>query len=197
MKLPPWKTLPASLALASLLLSPSLFGAGLVTATQTVTITTSEVALLRILGAAPPAFTIIAPATAGAIPVISTDTADRFLQYTSIVADGETRSITVQHNEDMPVTLTLKLALVENVGPGSQGTTGSRKFATLDLTEGAQVAIKGIESGYTGTEATDGWKFTYSLVIMGANAAETSTSFAGLPAFVSEPIVTYTLTAGT
>jgi hypothetical protein len=189
---------PAAFVSMLMLLAPAMaHGQMSASATQNVTITVSEIAMLRIEGAAAPAFTVTAPTTAGGAPVISTDTADRYLQFTSIVDENQSRKIQVKHDGDIHDGLTLNLLLAAAVGSARQGETGTRESETLALTSADQDAITGVESGYTGTGASDGWKLNYALVVTGADASATSTSIAAL--FKKGPTavtITYTLTAG-
>jgi len=198
MKLPPWKLLPASLALASLLLSPSWLGAdpAPVTDTEThdITITVSEIAELAIVGAEV-SFTVGATApTAGAAPaIVATNASAKYLQYTSVVAaDGNTRSITVSRDSDLPAGLTLRLQ-VTLPGANKKGTTGNNGdfSSAADLTAltgtATQNAVTAIGSGWTGTAATDGANLAYSLVI-------TADSEEDLVPLLDPVTVTYTLT---
>jgi len=183
-------TLPAALVALTILVPAGLQGqdaAGPQSVDHDVTITVNEIAEIRLTGAAAPTFTITAPAIGGDPPVISEDTADRHLRLTSIVSNGETRTIQASHDGDVPDALDLNLLLAATVGAGNEGTTGSRESAELLLTDVPQDAVTGIGSGYTGTEATSGWKFNYSLTINDVSLLEAESNTV---------TVTYTLTAG-
>jgi hypothetical protein len=179
----------SALALALILMAPGEgWGQTTDTATHDVTITVSEIAKLRIEGAAAPSFTINDTGiTAGAPPAISTDVADRYLQYTSVIASGQTRKITAELGAAVPNGLTLNLKAAAAIQTGAVGNTGSRVSDTIALTTTAADVITGIGSGYTETGESNGWKFNYELLIANiANVVETNPTIT----------VTYTLTAG-
>jgi hypothetical protein len=161
------------------------------TAAHDVTVNVTEVALINAVGT-DPAFTIgvgdgavggeefgVSPAAAG----------EKYLQYTSIVALGETRTITAEIDEsDLPPGTTLFVAATAAAGgKGSLGNAG----AEIDLNDDAQPIITSIGSGYTGTGGADGVQLTYRLSI---NDGQEGMLAAAAGDYTIE--VTYTLTAG-
>jgi hypothetical protein len=189
---------PAALAALALLVPGGVQAQ--TTAAHDVSIDVDEVQLIRIVGAAAPTFLIndASAVTPGASPLTGAgalDTGDRYLQYTSVVTGTQTRKIVAKHDGDVPAYLNLNLLLASAVGANDEGDTGSRAIETRVLSTTDQDAITGIGSGYTGTAATDGWKFTYSITFKTTATLSENVALikAAVPAVVT---VTYTLTAG-
>jgi hypothetical protein len=191
---------PAALAALALLTLEGVAGAQDTNSdSHNVTITVSEVALIDIEGAAAPGFVVDgAGVVAGASPLTGTtsqDTGNRYLQYTSIVSGTQLRNIVVKRDANLPAFLDLNLLLATAVGTtNDEGTTGSRATETRVLSTSDQTAITGIGSGYTGTGATDGWKFNYSLTFKDPTLS-TNVGLIRAAALVTV-VVTYTITAG-
>lgn len=99
---------------------------------------------------------------AGEIVEYSKTDASLTLNYTSIVASGETRSITVALNENLPAGIKLKLRAGEIMGGSEVGAIGNRT-EEVDLTSTAKNVVTGIGTGYTGNGNTKGRSLSYTL----------------------------------
>ncbi|WP_304511435.1 hypothetical protein [Desulfobacula sp.] len=146
------------------------------TATQSTNLTVDEIAVIDVTGGGSvPALNITAPATGGLAPQDASD-ATTYAQYTSVVADSVTRSITAQMSVAAPAGTQLTLTATPASG---MGTTGGEKI--LNHTT-AETIVTAIGSCATGTGATYGSLLTYSLdvtdvtaLVAGANATPTIT----------------------
>ncbi len=156
-----------------------------------VSITVNEVAELGIAGDEV-SFTVGFDTTAGQpFKVTSTNEDAKYLQYTSIVDTGETRTITVQQTDDLPPGVTLKVTPT-TAGGDKQGNVGTaaQNAITLNDIDGATNVVTDIGSCYTGTESSDGVKLTYTLTVENDDVSSLKT--------LAETgyTVTYTLTEG-
>ena len=126
------------------------------TATQSVTMTVNEIAVIDVTGN-PGTLTIVAPGTGGTTPANPTDNST-YAQYTSTRAGALTRTITAEIGalDVTPAGTSLKLTAAP---AGGQGTSAGQK--TLSST--AQSVVTGIASVATGTGATSGAQLTYEL----------------------------------
>lgn len=133
------------------------------TATQTMDLNVDEIAVIDVT-ANPGVMTIVAPATGGETPADVTDDTT-FVQYTSTVTFGTTRSITAQmgNMEYAPsgTQLTLTASGMDDfIGEGtSAGAVIVDEFFARNI-------ITGITSCATGTGAADGALLTYSLEVV-------------------------------
>lgn len=129
------------------------------TATQSVTMTVNEIAVIDVTNQTV-SLTITAPAQGGAAPTNPTD-ASTYLQYTSTVSTGTTRKITaaIGATDSAPAGTSLKLAATV---PAGMGIAASE--LTLDST--ARDLVTGIGSVNTGTGSTDGAQLNYTLSIV-------------------------------
>ena len=125
---------------------------------------------------------------AGEIANFTKTDASLTLNYTSIVASGQTRNVTVSLDSDMPAGVTLKVKAGAIMGSGSKGTTGTPN-AGVTLGATATNLITGIGTSYTGDGNANGHNLTYTLSTDASN-------FQNLEATTSAitRTVTYTIT---
>ncbi|MGQ9779876.1 MAG: hypothetical protein ACUVRM_08380, partial [Bacillota bacterium] len=128
------------------------------TATQSVTMTVNEIAVIDVAGGNV-TLTITAPTQGGAPPANPTNNST-YLQYTSTVPTATTRKITAAFGAtDAPPTGTsLKLSATV---PAGMGTAAPQ----LTLSSTAGDLVTGIGSVYTGTGTTNGAQLNYTLSI--------------------------------
>jgi len=151
----------------------------------------NEVAMLDFSSASPVTFEIVAPAQAGDIPEVqSAGDSSRRLFFTSIVNHGETRTIRVAHDDSVPAGLRLRLQASGPSGTGTIGTTNGNAFASpaVITSNGNQVVVSGIGSGYTSTGSSAGAELNYSLSI-----SNTPNDLSSLVAQTGEVTLTYTM----
>ena len=130
------------------------------TANHDVTINIIEVVLIDV-NAGLVTLTTVAPGTGGA-PVTGESDTSKWLQYTSLVAFGETRTITAELDASPTVTgILLQLVSAAPAGGAEEGT----EQAAITLTVVAQVIINAITSCATGTGGAEGANLTYTLII--------------------------------
>ena len=129
------------------------------TANHDVTMTVAEVVLIDLNDNSEVVLTTSAPALGGQDPVGDTDSS-KLLQYTSLVASGVTRRITVEWGalDAAPAGTSLKLEAVSV--PAGCGTAG----AQVTVSSTAQNLITGIGSCATGTGGS-GAALTYTFSI--------------------------------
>lgn len=153
------------------------------TATQTVTITVDEIVEIAVT---PDTLTLtISTATAGAPPDDDTDDST-YAQYTSVVSEGETRTIDAAITAGtIPTGLELKLEAATPTG--GEGTVGSgvADGVTFTGSTGGGSIIENIGSCATGTGTNVGAQLTYTLSVA---------DFASLVAGTTDVTVTFTLT---
>ena len=140
------------------LLALSLFAANDV-ATHSVTMNVNEVVLVDLNDATTIVLSTIAPANGGELPTGSTDST-KLLQYTSLVASGLTRTLTVQWGgaDAAPAGTSLKLEATSV--PAGCGTAA----AQVTISPTGQSLITGIGSCATGTGASGAaLDFTFSI----------------------------------
>lgn len=127
---------------------------------HTVTITVNEIAELNVT-TSNVALDVTAPTAAGGSPQGDSD-ATSYLQYTSTVVSGATRTITAQITSG-----TVPSGLTLNAEATASGATnaGSAVSGGVDLSSTAQTIVSGIGSCATGTGATDGANLTYTLSV--------------------------------
>jgi hypothetical protein len=105
-----------------------------------------------------------APTEAGN-PLTTTATNNtKWLNFTSAVATGTTRKITVQLSGSLPNGINLKLVTANYTGTG-KGTLGSA-VSTLYLSTAQQTVVNAIGGAFTGNGAGNGYNLTYSLEIV-------------------------------
>lgn len=137
------------------------------TATQGVTVTVAEIAVVNATGGAL-ALAIVAPTQGGALPADVTDST-AYLQYSSNGTDALTsRKITVAINAATPATYNLKL-----LAGAPTGTNTGTAVAQTTLGTTAVDLITGIKDGNTGVGATDGSNLTYTLTCVSMPAVDT------------------------
>lgn len=132
------------------------------TATQSVTMVIPEVAKLRVQGG-DVTLTISAPTTAGDIPSNITDNNTR-LQYTSIVASGKTRKITIKWSGAQGAPNGTSLKAAATIGSSGQGARGD-SAGQVTVSGSDQDFITGIGSSVTATAAGNGATGTYTLSV--------------------------------
>jgi len=123
---------------------------------HTVTIVINEIAEINVTTASI-TLTVTAPGTPGADPQGDTDNTT-YLQYTSTVASGQTR--TIDAKLDAAMLSGLSLAVQATPGSGEGTSAGSVTLSTTD-----QSVITSIGSCATGTGGTDGAQVTYTLSV--------------------------------
>jgi hypothetical protein len=94
---------------------------------------------------------------------ISTTNNSKWLNFTSAVVSGSTRSISAQISGTMPSGLNLRLVTGNYVGSGA-GALGS-PVSPLNLTTSQQTIIDNIGGAYTGNGSSNGYNLSFSLVI--------------------------------
>lgn len=157
------------LLLASLMVAVMVAGVGMLALAEDdhqagFNITISDIHLVHVTGD-PTSFVVSdSGIAAGAAPNITGADSTSKLQYTSIVTDTYSRTITAALGaaESVPTGLTLTLVAV---APTGTGTVGSAADAITLTDTGAQAIITAIGSCYTGAEVGDGVQLTYTLAI--------------------------------
>ena len=179
-----------AMAMGATLLASSVMASETGSNEHDIDITINEIAVLDFNNPAPLAFEIVAPANAGEIPVVQSSDNTRRLYFTSIVSEGDTRSVTVAHDGNVPDGLELRLQAFGPSGFGDMGSAGDGIFGfpTVIDDTGNQVVIAGIGSGYTATGPMDGASLNYSLSI-----SDTPSDLASLVANSGAVTLTYTM----
>lgn len=156
---------------------------------HTVEITISEVANLRVYEGTTVEIGIEGPDSAGASPrIIYTNADSNYLQYSSIVLDGQTRKITgaITGASGVPDGVVLRVTPATAAGY-KVGAVGSAVGTAVTLSGTAQDIVTGIGSGYTGTADIDGVNLSYSVTLTPEDLKATGTATVE---------VTYTLADG-
>ena len=109
---------------------------------------------------------------------------DLWLNYSSIVEKGKTRSISASIDKDLPKGITLELAIASDAGKGKVGTAASNAQV---LTKSGVTIVSNIKSCYTGSGTEKGHNLTYSLKM-------DEDSYGDLEAGNNEFEITYTIT---
>ena len=137
------------------------------TLTQDVSVNVNNVAQMAITGLGIPAFIVGTANTPGGSPSVIKDPYDRYLQYTSIVPNGETRAIQAQLTNAAPTGMGIRLSTNATNGTGAVGvaqyTSPGASAALLSTTPVDMVT--GIGTGYTGDGATDGLLLNYEFLM--------------------------------
>ena len=157
------KTLLLALMVSLFLMSANLAYAATDSTDQTVTLIVDEIAVVNVTGN-PAAMNITAPTTGGQNPLSDTDTSTS-VNYTSTVASGSTRTITVNMggSDVFPSGTTLKLT-AGAPQEGYYGTPGSSAGQKI-ITASAQTIITGIGSTATGVGADKGCQLQFSFEV--------------------------------
>jgi len=172
------KRLLAFLAAGALVLGLAGMARAVDTATQVVTVTVAEIAVIDVTGGGI-TLAVVAPAVGGDLPADVTDST-AYLQYTSNGTNGTSRKVTAAIGVATPATYDLKLLAA---APTGTGTVGNAQ-AVITLTAVAQDIITGIKDCNTGTGGTDGSNITYTVTCVTMPAVDAGTAHT----------VTYTLT---
>ena len=134
-------------------------------AEHTITIDIDEVALVDIEGEDGTSINLSpeAPSEAG-LGVVFTNAAnnDLWLNYSSIVAEGKTRSISAAISGDLPGGTTISVAAADPTSDG-KGNKGSANSTPQTLTSGGVTVISEIGSCYTGDLYAKGSNISYKL----------------------------------
>jgi hypothetical protein len=154
-------------ALAGLALGLALAGlaGAAATSTQSLSMQVGSICVVSVTGN-PSTLTVAAPGTGGQTPASGTSNTT-YAQYTSTVAAGQTRKLTVAWgaSDAAPAGCALKLTATPNVGT-NQGTSAGQ----ITMTSTAQDLITTIKSCATGTSGSSGAQLTYSLDVTDATA---------------------------
>ncbi|WP_297088649.1 hypothetical protein [uncultured Draconibacterium sp.] len=113
-----------------------------------------------------------------------------YLQYTSIRNKNKTNKITAGLTvNELPEAMSLQVKVDKDANASKKGTTGdgNAKFETIPTSGSIDVVTK-IKTCFTGTEATNGHKLNYQLVI-----DPTHNSFGDMEADVYDATITYTI----
>ena len=124
-----------------------------------VTIIINPVAALAVAGGNI-TLTVLAPATGGQAPANPTNSTC-YLQYTSSLATGQTRTVTAAWGGADAAPAGCSLLLQASPTGGAEGSTAGQKT----ISSIAQIMITGISRCATGTGATDGANLAYTLSI--------------------------------
>jgi len=129
------------------------------TASQTVTMRVSEICVIDVTGN-PSTLVIYPPANGGDMPANPSDNST-FAQYTSVVEQGKTRSITAHWAAGDSAPSGCELRLIATPKGGNQGSSAGE----ITLSTTPQSIVTGIGSCATGRGSSDGARLTYTLVI--------------------------------
>jgi len=129
------------------------------TASQTVTMRVSEICVIDVTGN-PSTLIIVPPADGGAMPANPSDSST-YAQYTSVVAQEKTRSITAHWAAGDSAPSGCELRLVATPAGGNQGSSAGE----IILSTTPQNIVTGIRSCATGRGPSNGARLTYTLVI--------------------------------
>jgi len=156
-------------------------------ASHDVTISIPEVALLDLEGASTITLAPTAPEEAGEGLNFATATDNSvWVNYSSVVASGQNRSINAKIDGTVPEGLQLKVSAGSYNGNGA-GTIGS-SAGNVILSDKDQEIISGIGSSYTGNGTSQGHNLTYQLDLTDTD------NYQNLMEGDTEITVTYTLT---
>lgn len=103
---------------------------------------------------------------AGEKAAVVTTNNDKWINFSSAVFAGNSRSISIQMElgQKAPSGINLKLNTVKYLGSGN-GELGSVTSVDAILNDQPQTIISGIKGAYTGSGINNGYKLTYSLEI--------------------------------
>jgi hypothetical protein len=149
----------SALVAALLLMGTGLAFAATDTAAHDVTMTVNEIALIDLNNTGAITLTTNAPTNGGEDPLGDSD-ASKLLQYTSLVAGGTTRNITVNWGGTDAAPAGTSLKVEATSVPGGCGTGGGQ----LTISDTGQNLITGVASCATGTGAS-GAEITYTFSI--------------------------------
>lgn len=157
------------------------FYAGTLAQTYNVSFTLPQVALMDIEQSSSINLDLIKPTEAGNRLANPTNNTTKWLNYTSAVASGGSRSITASINQNVPG-IDIKLQAAQATGgAGTLGTPSSQiTLSTIPTT-----IISGIGGAYTGNGVGNGHQLTFSAV---------PNSYTNLSASNTSVTVTYTIT---
>jgi hypothetical protein len=150
-------------------------------ATQSVSMQVNEIVVIDVTGD-PAQLVITAPTLGGDDPQDATDSST-YAQYTSVVASGLSRSLTVEWgaSDSAPAGTSLLLTVTPQAG-GNRGTTAGQKT----ISSSAETVVTGIGSCATGRGAGTGAQLAYLLQVDTVTSLEAGDS--------SSATITLTLT---
>ena len=148
---------------------------------HTVTMEVDAIAVLNLTGGNI-TLSVSAPATGGQIPQDGTDSTC-YLQYTSTVPSGQSRTLTVAWGgaDTAPAGTSLKVTANPDGGTNEGSSAGQKTVSSS-----AQVVVNTVGSCFTGTGGTDGANLAYVLSV------DTATSLVAGES--QQATLTYTLT---
>ena len=134
--------------------------------THPVTINISGIAVISLVGGNL-SLSVTSPGTGGQPPQYDTDNTC-YLQYTSCVPTGQTRTLTVAWGagDSAPAGCVLQLIITPSGGAGEGSSSGGRRT----ISGSAQTIVTGITRCATGTSATDGANLAYGLSVSDATS---------------------------
>lgn len=152
------------LSVFSILLWCSFPSLAQLTGSANTSVTLSEVAMMDIEpNNSAISLTLNSPSEAG-LPVTNGVNANsKWINYSSAVSVGETRTISAQISTGSVPAGTIIQLTASGISTGA-GTRGS-SAGTINLSSSPQVIINGIGGSYTGTGVNNGHSLTYNLVI--------------------------------
>ena len=156
-----WRALGAAIA-TGLAASPVI---ATETMTQDVSVLVEDVSQLAISGVGVPSFIISSADAAGGQPSVAKAPYDQYLQFTSVVPSGETRTIQAHLSSALPTGVAVRLATSASTGSGDVGVAqheGAGESGVLLSTTPIDV-ITSIATGFTGDGDTDGVLLDYAL----------------------------------
>ncbi|WEK68502.1 MAG: hypothetical protein P0Y62_11590 [Candidatus Chryseobacterium colombiense] len=158
------------------------FYTGAFSQTYTVSFTLPQVALMDIEQATSINLDLIKPTEAGNRLTNPTNNTTKWLNYTSAVASGGTRSITASITQNIPgIDIKLQIASATGSGAGALGTPSSQ----ITLSTTPTTIVSGIGGAYTGNGVGNGHQLTFSV---------TPNNYTNLTASNNSVTVTYTIT---
>ncbi|MFH1313923.1 MAG: hypothetical protein ABIJ00_11960, partial [Candidatus Eisenbacteria bacterium] len=137
--------------------------------TQTLNMNIPDICVLDVTSASI-SLDIVAPGSGGAAPGDDSDISS-YAQYTSVVGSGTTRNLTAAWggSDAAPAGCSLKLEVISlTAGCGSAVSGG------ITMSSSAQNIVASIGSCATGTGATDGARFAYTLSVDDATSLDAS-----------------------
>ena len=137
------------------------YGLAQTSGSKNISITLPTVVLLDVEPAGTISMSFTAPTEAGLPLTNPTPNTTKWLNYTSAVTTGGSRTISAKVSELIPgVDIKLKASAASGAGGGTRGTPG----AEIILTTSSTVFISGVGGAFTGTGANNGHQLTISLV---------------------------------
>lgn len=105
--------------------------------------------------------TLSSATNAGEAVLSSASDSSAFLQFSSVIAEGSTRTLSASFTGTLPGGTSLK-AIVQDPGASASGDWGTPVGSDVTLAATDNVLVNGVGSCYSGTEATDGYRLKYT-----------------------------------